>query len=180
MASTYRLYLLAGLFGAVATARVMRRVLGRGLKMHARLSVVHLRAVQVHRRPADPARDGAEARAGALARPAGLRLVEAARRVGARALARHGRDLLGGQPQLFDHLGVAHDHQEEGQHEHDEQLVQGDKEAAVRAETLLLPDIHRVHAIYREHAFTLSCTYCVKMWKVTWSQNVNTRKNIKL
>lgn len=146
----------------------MRRVFGRldGLVVRLYVLVVEVIAgllllllLLLTAPDAQATGDGVERRRRTGTSPAGLRLVlmmmmlgcpvvaTAAGRVAAAALARHRRDLLRRQPELFDDPRVADDHEQERQDQHDKQLVEGDDEAAVRAEALLLARVYRVHAI---------------------------------
>ena len=74
------------------------------------------------------------------------------KRPGTAVVARHGRNLFGGQPELFDDATVADDHQQQRQDEHDGQLVNSYDEARVGREALTLSQIaFGVHAVVDGH-----------------------------
>lgn len=115
--------LFTSLFGAVAAARVSVFV-GRFATVMMRLVLLRMRL-----RVAQPAGDGVERSAVMIGAPSSLGVVNF--QTSGRAavvLASHGRDLLGGEPELLDDSRVADDHQEQRENQHDEQLVQCDDE----------------------------------------------------
>lgn len=71
----------------------------------------------------------------------------------------HGRDLLGGEPELLDDPGVADDHEQGGEDEKDEELIESDEEGSVSAEESILvgsstlADILGIHAVYIHRAW---------------------------